>query len=193
MSPQARSCLLRSLIQRVNGSLGSVMSEPNVTSGSVPSLPEAVADSDLRWHNTVLTRVRKQHTLFLNSPTLPWFILEWSYRNCCLPLYSDRGCFCLHPPQLLIDESVCACVMWPWYFTFLFLLWQEVSDKNRRISMLELEKDALLEQLDELQTHWLITRSTQLCKYVFKWINGSKRCIVSLWFSVQNKLVVLVD
>ncbi|XP_036977382.1 suppressor APC domain-containing protein 1 [Acanthopagrus latus] len=82
---EARSCLLRSLIQRVNGSLGSVMSEPNVTSGSVPSLPEAVADSDLRWHNTVLTR--------------------------------------------------------------------EVSDKNRRISMLELEKDALLEQLDELQTH----------------------------------------
>ncbi|XP_073337252.1 suppressor APC domain-containing protein 2-like [Pagrus major] len=80
----ARSCLLRSLIQRVNGSLGSVMSEPNVTSTSIPSLPEAVADSDLRWHNTVLTR--------------------------------------------------------------------EVSDKNRRISKLELEKDALLEQLDELQT-----------------------------------------
>ena len=41
---------------------------------------------------------------------------------------------------------------------FFFLLWQEVSDKNRRISMLELEKDALLEQLDELQTHWLITQ-----------------------------------
>ncbi|KAM9334955.1 suppressor APC domain-containing protein 1 [Symphorus nematophorus] len=82
---EARSCLLRSRIQRVNGSLGSVMSEPNVTSCSIPSLPEAVADSDLRWHNTVLT--------------------------------------------------------------------QEVSDKNRQISMLELEKDALLEQLDELQAH----------------------------------------
>ncbi|XP_059181426.1 suppressor APC domain-containing protein 1 [Centropristis striata] len=79
---EARSCLLRSRIQRVNGSLGSVMAEPNVTS-STPSLPDAVADSDLRWHNTVLT--------------------------------------------------------------------QEVSDKNRQISMLELEKDALLVKLDELQ------------------------------------------
>ncbi|XP_018543003.1 suppressor APC domain-containing protein 1 [Lates calcarifer] len=75
--------LLRSRIQRVNGSLGSVMSEPNVMSRSDPSLLETVADSDLRWHNSVLT--------------------------------------------------------------------QEVSDKNRQISMLELEKDALLEQLDELQ------------------------------------------
>ncbi|XP_010747588.3 suppressor APC domain-containing protein 1 [Larimichthys crocea] len=82
---EARSCLLRSRIQRVNGSLGSMMSEPNVTSSSIPSLPEGVADSDLRWHNTVLT--------------------------------------------------------------------QEVCDKNRQISMLELEKDALLEQLDELQAH----------------------------------------
>ncbi|XP_041820223.1 suppressor APC domain-containing protein 1 [Chelmon rostratus] len=82
---EARSCLLRSRIQRVNGSLGSVMSEPNVTGSNIPSLPEAVADSDLRWHNTVLT--------------------------------------------------------------------QEVSDKNRQISMLELEKDALLEQLVELQAH----------------------------------------
>uniref|UniRef100_UPI0037E978DC suppressor APC domain-containing protein 2 n=1 Tax=Semicossyphus pulcher TaxID=241346 RepID=UPI0037E978DC len=82
---EARTCFLRSCIQRVNGSLGTVMSEPNVTSSSNPSLPEAVADSDLRWHNTVLT--------------------------------------------------------------------QEVSDKNRRISLLELEKDALLEQLDELQEH----------------------------------------
>ncbi|XP_031140714.1 suppressor APC domain-containing protein 1 [Sander lucioperca] len=80
---EARSCLLRSRIQRVNGSLGSVMSEPNVSSST--SLPDAVADSDLRWHNTVLT--------------------------------------------------------------------QEVSDKNRQISMLELEKDALLEQLNELQAH----------------------------------------
>ncbi|CAK6949841.1 suppressor APC domain-containing protein 1 [Scomber scombrus] len=80
---EGRSCLLRSCIQRVNGSLGSVMAEPNVTSTSISSLPDAVADSDLRWHNTVLTR--------------------------------------------------------------------EVSDKNRQISMLESEKDALLEQLDELQ------------------------------------------
>ncbi|XP_035534515.1 suppressor APC domain-containing protein 1 [Morone saxatilis] len=84
---EVQSCLLRSRIQRVNGSLGSVMSEPNVTSSSNRSLPEAVADSDLRWHNTVLTH--------------------------------------------------------------------EVSHKNRRISMLELEKGALLEQLDELQAHRL--------------------------------------
>ncbi|XP_042367640.1 suppressor APC domain-containing protein 1 [Plectropomus leopardus] len=82
---EAQSCLLRSRIQRVNGSLGSVMSEPYVTSCSNPSLPDAVADSDLRWHNTVLT--------------------------------------------------------------------QEVSDKNRQISKLEWEKDALLEQLDQLQAH----------------------------------------
>ncbi|KAM6895892.1 suppressor APC domain-containing protein 1 [Xenentodon cancila] len=80
---EARSSLLRSHIQRVNGSLGSVMSEPNFMSSSNPSLPEAVADSDLRWHNTVLT--------------------------------------------------------------------QEVSDKNRHISLLELQKVDLLKQLQELQ------------------------------------------
>ncbi|XP_068611555.1 suppressor APC domain-containing protein 1-like [Brachionichthys hirsutus] len=80
---EVRSRLLRSLIQRVNGSLGSVMSEPNATSSGIQSLAEAVEDSDLRWRNTVLT--------------------------------------------------------------------QEVSDKNRRISTLELEKDALLKELDELQ------------------------------------------
>ncbi|KAG7495631.1 hypothetical protein JOB18_003210 [Solea senegalensis] len=84
-SAQTRSCLLRSRVLRVNGSLGSVMCEPNVTSKSDPSLPETVADSDLRWHNSVLT--------------------------------------------------------------------QELSDKNHRISTLELEKDALLEQLYELQAH----------------------------------------
>ncbi|KAA8580054.1 suppressor APC domain-containing protein 1 [Etheostoma spectabile] len=81
---EAWSCLLRSRIQRVNGSLGSVMSEPSVSS-SCTSLPDTVADSNLRWHNTVLT--------------------------------------------------------------------QEVSDKNRQIFMLELEKDALVEQLNELQAH----------------------------------------
>ncbi|XP_026002915.1 uncharacterized protein LOC113009064 isoform X1 [Astatotilapia calliptera] len=53
---EARSCLLGSRIQRVNGSLGSVMSEPNAMTGSNPSLLEAVADSDLRWHNSVLTQ-----------------------------------------------------------------------------------------------------------------------------------------
>lgn len=67
MSLQARFCLLRSLIQRVNGSLGSVMSEPNVTSSSIASLPEAVADSDLRWRNTVLTQVRRTEKNMLVS------------------------------------------------------------------------------------------------------------------------------
>ncbi|KAM4614938.1 suppressor APC domain-containing protein 1 [Polymixia lowei] len=80
---EARSCLLRSRIQRVNGSLGSVMSEPNVTTSATPSLPAAVVDSDLRWHNTVLAR--------------------------------------------------------------------EVSEKNLQISRLELEREALLQQLGELQ------------------------------------------
>ncbi|XP_026182946.1 suppressor APC domain-containing protein 2 [Mastacembelus armatus] len=79
---KTQSCFLRSCIQRVNGSLGSVMSEPSVMSSSNPSLSETEADSDLRWHNTVLT--------------------------------------------------------------------QEVSDKNRQISLLQMEKDTLLEQLDEL-------------------------------------------
>ncbi|XP_034090187.1 suppressor APC domain-containing protein 1 [Gymnodraco acuticeps] len=79
---EAWSCLLRSRIQRVNGSLGSVMTEP-VTSGSSASLPDAVSDSNLRWQNTALV--------------------------------------------------------------------QEVSDKNRKISLLEFEKDTILEQLDELQ------------------------------------------
>ncbi|XP_061570589.1 suppressor APC domain-containing protein 1 [Cololabis saira] len=83
-SAEARSCVLRSHIQRVNGSLGSVMSEPNFLSSSNPSIPEAVADSELRWQNTVLT--------------------------------------------------------------------QEVSDKNRRISLLELQKHELLEQLEDLHS-----------------------------------------
>lgn len=82
---ETQSCLIRTLIQRVNGSLGSVMTEPNVTSCSVPSLVDAVVDSDLRWRNTVLT--------------------------------------------------------------------QEVSEKNHQIAMLELEKDALLEELGDLQPH----------------------------------------
>ncbi|XP_074553778.1 suppressor APC domain-containing protein 2 [Halichoeres trimaculatus] len=83
-SREAQSCFLRSCIQRVNGSLGTVMSEPNVTCSN-PSLTDAVAESDLRWHNTVLTK--------------------------------------------------------------------EVSNKNRQIALLELEKDTLLEQLRDLQTH----------------------------------------
>ncbi|XP_030576562.1 suppressor APC domain-containing protein 1 [Archocentrus centrarchus] len=53
---EARPCLLRSRIQRVNGSLGSVMSEPNAMSSSNSSLPEAAADRDIRWHNSVLTQ-----------------------------------------------------------------------------------------------------------------------------------------
>ncbi|XP_064794037.1 suppressor APC domain-containing protein 1-like [Oncorhynchus masou masou] len=54
----ASSCLLRSQIQRVNGSLGSLMSMPNVI--SCPSSPKRngveVSDSELRWQNTVLVQ-----------------------------------------------------------------------------------------------------------------------------------------
>ncbi|XP_072310914.1 suppressor APC domain-containing protein 1-like [Eucyclogobius newberryi] len=84
-SSEADSCLQRCRIQRANGSLGSVMNEPNVTSSNLSSLPEAVIDSALRWHNTVLT--------------------------------------------------------------------QEVSDMNHHISLLQREKDALVEQLEDLQAH----------------------------------------
>nr|XP_046184829.1 suppressor APC domain-containing protein 1-like [Oncorhynchus gorbuscha] len=52
------SCLLRSQIQRVNGSLGSLMIEPNVT--RCPSSPKRdgveVSDNELRWQNTVLVQ-----------------------------------------------------------------------------------------------------------------------------------------
>ncbi|CAL9683152.1 unnamed protein product [Knipowitschia caucasica] len=82
---EADSCLVRCRIQRANGSLGCVMNEPNVTS-STHSLPEAVDDSDLRWHNTLLTK--------------------------------------------------------------------EVSEMNHKISLLKMEKDTLLEQLEDLRTHW---------------------------------------
>ncbi|KAM9402886.1 suppressor APC domain-containing protein 1-like isoform 1-T1 [Salvelinus alpinus] len=54
----ASSCLLRSQMQRVNGSLGSLMSKPDVT--SCPSSPKRdgveVSDSELRWRNTVLVQ-----------------------------------------------------------------------------------------------------------------------------------------
>lgn len=82
---EADSCLLRSRILRANGSLGSVMNEPNVTSSSTHSLPEAVVDSDLRWRNTVLTK--------------------------------------------------------------------EVSEMNHQISLLQMEKDALLEQIEDQRSH----------------------------------------
>ncbi|KAF7229030.1 suppressor APC domain-containing protein 1 [Nothobranchius furzeri] len=80
VAAKARSCLLRSYMQQVNGSLGSVMSEPNASSN--PSL-DNMEDADLRWYNTVLT--------------------------------------------------------------------QKVSDKNRQISLLEMEKGDLLQQLEDLQ------------------------------------------
>ena len=57
VSLQAQACILRSRIQRVNGSLGSVMTEPNVMSSSSPSLSETLADSDLRWRNSLLAQV----------------------------------------------------------------------------------------------------------------------------------------
>uniref|UniRef100_A0A669CUK8 Suppressor APC domain containing 1 n=1 Tax=Oreochromis niloticus TaxID=8128 RepID=A0A669CUK8_ORENI len=37
-----------------------VQRRPNAMTSSNPSLLEAVADSDLRWHNSVLTQVKKQ-------------------------------------------------------------------------------------------------------------------------------------
>ncbi|XP_054911672.1 suppressor APC domain-containing protein 1 [Poeciliopsis prolifica] len=77
---EARSCF-PTHIQQVNGSLGSIMNEPNVSSN--PCLCDPLADSDLRWRNTVLT--------------------------------------------------------------------QKVSEKNRRISVLELEKEALLDELQDLK------------------------------------------
>ncbi|KAM6986684.1 suppressor APC domain-containing protein 1 [Aplochiton taeniatus] len=80
----AASCLLRSCVQRVNGSLGSLMSEPNVSS-STQSLLDTVADSNLRWQNTVLVK--------------------------------------------------------------------EVGEKNKQISILEMERNRLLLQLGELSAH----------------------------------------
>eukprot|EP00063_Salmo_salar_P088428 XP_014063263.1 PREDICTED: suppressor APC domain-containing protein 1-like [Salmo salar] len=52
------SCLLRSQIQRVNGSLGSLMIEPNVTScpSSLKRDGVEVSDTELRWQNTVLVQ-----------------------------------------------------------------------------------------------------------------------------------------
>ncbi|KAM9705034.1 suppressor APC domain-containing protein 1 isoform 2-T2 [Menidia menidia] len=76
---EAGACLLRSRIQRANGSLGSVMSKTNAMGSGQLSVPEAAEDSALRWHNSVLTR--------------------------------------------------------------------KVGDKNRQISLLELEKGALIEEL----------------------------------------------
>ncbi|XP_046878706.1 suppressor APC domain-containing protein 1 isoform X2 [Hypomesus transpacificus] len=47
------SCLQRSCMQRVNGSLGSLMSEPNVSTAP-PAPPLTSTDSALRWSLTVL-------------------------------------------------------------------------------------------------------------------------------------------
>ncbi|XP_061770513.1 suppressor APC domain-containing protein 1 [Nerophis ophidion] len=80
-----RSFLLRSRIERVNASLGSVMTGSCGSCTGSPSLLAAPADSALRWQHAVLT--------------------------------------------------------------------QKVSLKNQQISMLEMEKDALLEQLHEVQAH----------------------------------------
>ncbi|XP_030632755.1 suppressor APC domain-containing protein 1 [Chanos chanos] len=76
------SCLLRSRMQRINGSLGSLMCDPCVWSGPAPEETEG-SDTDLRWQNAALV--------------------------------------------------------------------QEVSQKNRQISLLELERDNLLQELDDLQ------------------------------------------
>ncbi|XP_063762086.1 suppressor APC domain-containing protein 1 isoform X2 [Eleginops maclovinus] len=79
---EAWSCLLRSRIQRVNGSLGSVMSEPNVTSGSSASLPGAVTDSDLRWQNTALAQDQE--------PKVAGVQLAFSYKMSLEDIY-QRG------------------------------------------------------------------------------------------------------
>ncbi|XP_053718270.1 suppressor APC domain-containing protein 1 [Synchiropus splendidus] len=51
---QFSSSQLRSLIQRVNGSLGSVMSDSSCTSNLC--VTDTEEDSDLRWRNSVLTK-----------------------------------------------------------------------------------------------------------------------------------------
>ncbi|KAJ8381994.1 hypothetical protein SKAU_G00027720 [Synaphobranchus kaupii] len=49
----SRSCLLRSCIQRVNGSLGDLMCDPKVAAGPCPE-ERGDSVSNLRWQNTVL-------------------------------------------------------------------------------------------------------------------------------------------
>lgn len=122
VSVQAQSCLLRSLIQRVNGSLGSVMNEPNISRRSDASLPDTLSDSALRWHNAVLTQVE----IFGHPSTRHLTQSEDSF----------------------LSNQRLSCVM-----TIFPLIQQEASVKNQKISTLELEKDALLEQLDGLQAH----------------------------------------
>ncbi|CDR00705.1 unnamed protein product [Oncorhynchus mykiss] len=77
----ASSCLLRSQIQRVNGSLGSLMSMPNVI--SCPSSPKRngveVSDSELRWQNTVLVQVRENPFSIFILDLQPW---SWRDNGC---------------------------------------------------------------------------------------------------------------
>lgn len=119
VSVQAQSCLLRSLIQRVNGSLGSVMSEPDISRRCGTSLSDTLADGALRWHNAILTQVQ----IFSHPATEHLTQSEDSN-------LSDQRASC--------------------DLTFFSLIQQEVSVKNQKISTLELEKEALLEQLDDL-------------------------------------------
>ncbi|XP_035283009.1 suppressor APC domain-containing protein 1 isoform X2 [Anguilla anguilla] len=49
----SRSCLLRSCVQRVNGSLGNLMCDPKVAAGPCPE-ERADSISNLRWQNTLL-------------------------------------------------------------------------------------------------------------------------------------------
>lgn len=121
VSVQVQSCLLRSLIQRVNGSLGSVMSEHNNSRRSDASLPGTVANSAPRWHNAILTQVKFFNPLATNHLTQSEDSYLISVFLVTGPLFS--------------------------------LLQQEVSVKNQKISTLELEKDALLEQLNDLEAH----------------------------------------
>ncbi|CAB1333731.1 unnamed protein product [Coregonus sp. 'balchen'] len=134
----ASSCLLRSQIQRVNGSLGSLMSEPNVT--SCPSSPKRdgveVSDSELRWQNTVLVQVRENIFILDLQP--------WSWRA--------TGCVGLFISQPSTKASYFRSFASCWWvgrrgnFSNV-LFWQEVSEKNLQISLLELERDRLLQEL----------------------------------------------
>ncbi|XP_048863364.1 suppressor APC domain-containing protein 1 [Brienomyrus brachyistius] len=49
----SRDCLIRSRIQRVNGSLGNLMFDPNAAR-ILPCLERENSDSSLQWQNTVL-------------------------------------------------------------------------------------------------------------------------------------------
>lgn len=142
MSVQAQSCLPRSLIQRLNGSVGSVMSEPSISRSSAPSLPETWADGATRWHNAVLTQVH---------------VIKKRIKN------KQKGIKLVREKRLTPPMDPHLISMFMGIFP---LIEQEVSVKNQKISTLELEKDALLEQLDDLQVHGAPVHTCNVCRHV---------------------------